>query len=176
MPDSIRIFGELIDNDFAPGFDHLDLAAAFHLDAGGAAVLDHYLAGETPDQRQVRPLQRRLEIGVGDGPAAAFPDRLLHGAETLLLFAIIVVSQLEPGLLAGLDESLEQRIVALATRDMKGPRPAPAVRIAAMRAWMPVFHALEVGNYVGIPPAGGTAFGPVVVVASMAANIDHAVD
>ena len=53
MPDSISSFGELIDeaasDHLARGADHLDLAAALHLDPDGAAVFDHHAAGKAAD-------------------------------------------------------------------------------------------------------------------------------
>ena len=76
----------------------------------GAAVLDDDLAGKAADELDIRPLQRRPQIGVGGGPAAALADRLLHQAEAFLLVAVIVVGRLEAGLLAGLDEGVEQRV------------------------------------------------------------------
>ena len=120
----------------------------------------------------VAALQRRPEVGVGGGPAAALPDRLLHRAEALLLLAVVVVGELEAGLGAGLDEGVVERVAAGAAGDVQRAVGAAPVGVAAV----PVLHADEVGGDVGPGPAVGAHLGPVVEVERMAADVDHAVD
>ena len=64
-----RVDGGGGDDHLAPGLHHLDRAAAPDLDARGAAVLDHDLAGEAAVQGQVRAFQRRAQVGRGRRPA-----------------------------------------------------------------------------------------------------------
>ncbi|MNE33763.1 hypothetical protein D3C80_1274500 [compost metagenome] len=160
------------DDDLATGLDGFDYALALDLDTDRAAVLDDDLAGETVDQRDVAALQRRFQIGIGGGPAAAMMDRLLHQPETLLLGAVIVVGQLETGLRAGLNEGVEQRIVDRAALHMQRPiRAAPALLAA-----MAVFHALEVRQHIRIGPAMRAELLPAVKILGMATHVNEAVD
>ncbi len=137
-----------------------------------ARFLNYDLARKTFYQLDVGAFQRRLQIGIGGGPATAMMDRLLHRAEAFLLLAIIVFRHLETCLMAGLDKGVKQRIVALAALDVERAIGAAPAILSAMR----VFHALEIGQHIGIGPAARAVFRPVVVIPGVAAHIDHAVD
>ncbi len=71
------------------------------------SILNDHTPGEAVDQIHVFTFQRRAQIGVGRGPAAAIVDGLLHGAEAFLLRAIVVVGNFEARLLSGGDEGVE---------------------------------------------------------------------
>ena len=140
-----RIDGRGRNDDFPVRTDHLHPAPARHLDAHGAALLDHNAAGEAADHRTIGPFQRGAQIGIGGGPAAALPDGGLHRAEALLLLAVIIVGGLIARLPPGLDKGPEQRVPAQPARHMqRAVMPAPG-RIAAMAAIVPVFHPLVIG-------------------------------
>ena len=121
---------------------------------------------------EVGALQRGFEVGVGGRPAAALPHRLLHGAEALLLAAVVVPGGLEAGLPAGLDEGVIERVLPPTAGDVERPvRPPPA-----HLAFVARLQAQKIGHHVGVGPAVGALIGPMVVVARMAAHVDHAVD
>ncbi len=160
------------EDDLAAGPDGLAARGADDLDAGGAALRDDDAGGEAGDDGDVAAGDRGAQVGVGGGPAAAAPDRLLHRAEALLLLAVVVVGELEAGLGAGLDEGVVERVAARAAGDVQRAVVAAPVGGAAV----PVLHALEVGEDVGEGPAVGARLGPVVEVLRMAADVDHAVD
>ncbi len=167
-----RVDGRGRDDDFASCLNDLNLFASFDFDAGRALILDDHAPREATDETDVFAPQRRPEIGIGGGPAAAEMDGLLHRAKAFLLGAVVVVGQLEAGLAAGLDEGGVERVAARAALDVeRSVGAAPAVLAA-----LGVLHALEIGEHVGEGPAGRALLGPVVEVVRMAAHIDHAVD
>ena len=99
-------------------------------------------------------------------------DRLLHRAEAFLLGAVVVVGHLDsrPG---GRPRRRPGRADWCAAR-------AAHAAARRCRASLPRRHggspSLEIGEHVGEAPAGRALLGPVVEVARMAADIDHAVD
>src|SRR5690606_21463443 len=152
--------------------NHLNLSARFDLDAGGALILDDHPPREAVDEAHILTLQGRTQISVGGGPAPAVVDGLLHRAETFLPGAVIVLRRLEAGLPSGLDEGGVERVALRAAPHVQRSVVAAPAVLAALR----VFHALEIGQYVGVAPARRSLLGPVVEVAGVAAHIDHAVD
>ena len=154
------------------GADCLDPALPFDFNAMGALVLKQDTAGKGADQGQAARLQRRPQIGVGGGPAAALPDGGLHRAEAFLLFAVVIGGIGPTGLLAGLDKGVEQGVLALAPCHVQRAVGAAKGGSAAV----PGFHPLEIGQHVGVGPACRAAVAPVVVILAVAAHEDHAVD
>ena len=65
-----------------------------------------------------------------------------------------------------------QRVVTRAAGDVKRATSAAPGRLAAMR----MFHPPEIGQHIGITPAGRAGFFPMRIVAGMAPDIDHAID
>ena len=160
------------DDDFAFRFNDLNLFASFDFDTGRALILDDHAPREAIDQTHVFAPEGRAQIGVGGRPAAAAENGLFHGAEAFLLGAVVVVGQFEPGLVAGFDEGCIKRVGARSALDVQRTVLAAPAVLAAHR----ILHALEIGKHVGKPPAGSAFFRPVIEVAGMAADIDHAVD
>jgi hypothetical protein len=165
-------------NHLGPRPDHLDLAAALEFHPGRAAVLDHHPARQPAHDLQVAALQRRAQIGIGRRPAPPLPDRRLHGAEALLLAAVVILRRRIARLLARLDEGIEQRVVARAAGDVQRPRMAAPLGLAHAPALVavPGLHPLEIGQHIGKAPAIGALLGPMVIIARMPAHIDHPVD
>ena len=89
-----------------------------------------------------------------------------------MLLGIEILADPELGLARGLQKRLLHRIVGAQFVD--GQRPALAV-ILAVEIGI-VFRTLEVGQHVGVRPAGIAERGPLIVVAAVAADIDHGVD
>ena len=153
--------------------DPADRPAALIFDADRPAALHDDAAHMGPrPQLQVAALQRRLEIGVGGGPAAALPHRHLHCAKTFLALAVIVVGRRVAGLLAGVDEGAVERVLLAPAGDVERAVAAAPPGLPPVR----VFHAPVVGQHVPVAPARRAQRLPVVEVAGMAAHVDHAVD
>ncbi len=114
----------------------------------------------------------RLHVGARGAPAFAVFLRHLVGAHALLLGAVEIRVVREPRLARRLDEYSLERVVRAQRRDME--RPAAAVVFAAQG--LVVLGALEVRQHVGVGPAGVAERGPAVVVAAVAADVDHGVD
>ena len=118
----------------------------------------------------------RCHVGVNvaarRAPALAVLLRDLVGAEAFLLLGVEILADAELRLARGLQKCLAHRIVGAQSRDME--RAALAVILAA--EFGIVLRALEVGQHVGIGPAGIAERGPLIVVASVAADIDHGID
>ncbi len=160
-------------NDFLARANPFDLVSALNFHSGCAPVLDDDAAHETVHQPQIWTFQCRTQIGVGGGPAATLPDRLLHRAETFLFQTVIIGRRFETGLLAGGHEGIEERIRLFAARNMQRPVRAPALALGTPVAR---FCALEIRLHIGVGPPVGTALLPMVEILGMPAHIDHAVD
>ena len=114
----------------------------------------------------------RVDIAARGAPAFTVLLRDLIGAEAFLVFGIKVVADAELRLARGLQIDLAHRIVGAQSGDME--RTALAV-ICAVELGI-IFGPLEVGQHIGIGPANVAERGPVVVIAAMAADVDHRVD
>ena len=123
-----------------------------------------------------RRLLRFFHVGVNvaarRAPALATPLRDLVAAEAFLLLAVEILGGAELGLARGLQVDLPHRIVGSQPRDME--RAALAVIVAA--EFGIILRALEIGLHVGIGPAGVAERSPVIVIAPVAADIDHRID
>ena len=166
--------------DRAAGEDHLALGPDAHgapacemIDADRAHTFAaHSLHQRTGAHGQVRPAPGRVQVRARRAPAAPAPDRHVHRREALLLVAVHVGGEGIAGLAPRLEEGLVQRIAAGAGRDVQRSIAAPVV-VGAARARL---GALEIGQDVGVIPAGQTALRPAIVVAGVAAHVRHAVD
>ncbi len=149
-------------------------ALADHIvDADDLALLDDDPGGARLDHGgQVGPRQGRVQIGEGGAPAFAVLDGQGVGAEAFLLKAVEIVGVLVARLDAGLDEAGEdrRRIVRL------GHMQRAARAVVGVAAAFEGFGPLEVGQDVGIGPAGQAHLAPLVIVAGMAADVDHPID
>ncbi len=115
---------------------------------------------------------RRFEIGVRRRPSPPLPHRHVGRPEAFLPVTVIIGRRRIACRLGRRHESVMERVVAWPAGDMKRSVRAAPGRLAAMRG----LHAPEIGQDIGIAPAGGARFLPMRVVTGMAANIDHAVD
>jgi hypothetical protein len=171
MPDSMSIFGELIEEaatitSFC--LNDLNRFAKLDLDADCALILDDDAPCEGADKTHVFSFQGRAQIGVRGRPAAAIEDGLLHGPKAFLLGAVVIVGGFESGLLSRFDKGGIERILAAAALHAQRTFRAPPAILAAGR----MLHAGEVGLHIGESPAGSAFLRPVVEVAGMAAHIE----
>src|SRR5580704_9532927 len=108
-----RADGARRQQDFPCGLDVLDGAAAREFDAGRAlAVKENAMDQRIGDQLQVRPLQRRVQIGARGARAPAAASRLLAPADALPATerkVVYILAVLEAELLARLNDSRANR-------------------------------------------------------------------
>ena len=141
-----------------------DRALALEQDAGGLRI------GLDPQIGACR--HEGMNVAARRTPALAVLLGYLIDSEAFLLGGVEVVADAELGLARGLQIHLPHRIVGLQSGDMQ--RAAFAVILAVELGV--VFRSLEVGQYVVIGPAGIAERSPLVVIALVAADIDHRVD
>jgi hypothetical protein len=171
----MRILGELI----APAARMIsaravDQAAIRQAHAAGTVLRDLDPVDEAADHGAIAGGQRGAQIGIRRRPAPALPDCALECAEAFLPLAVVITRERRSPPPRRIDKGLEQRVFLLATRDVQRPvRPAP---VASPAGPVPMLHPPEIGQHVGIGPAVGAHLGPCVIVAGMAAHVDHAVD
>ena len=116
--------------------------------------------------------QMRMDIGPRGAPAFAVLLRHLIEAEAFVILGIEILTDPKLGLARRLQKGLLHRVIGAQFVD--GERAALAVIVAAEIGI--VFRALEVGQHVGERPAGVAQRRPLIVVAAMAANVDHGID
>ena len=121
---------------------------------------------------QVRALQDRAQEGLGRGPAHAALLVDLEVAAALVVAAVEVIGLGDAGLGRRVAEGVEDL-----PGDPQGPRPAIRRRRHALRRpAVEVLRAPEVRQDIVPAPAGVAELAPEVVVAGLAAHVDHAVD
>ena len=162
------------DDHLAPRADLLQLLALAVFDADRALALEQDAGGVRAglDAQIGAAAHMRMEIGARRAPAFAVLLRQLIDAEAFVVLGIEVVADPELALARALQKDLLHRIVGAQFVD--GERAALAV-ILAVEIGV-VFRAFEIGQHVGIRPAGIAECGPLIVVAAVAADIDHGVD
>ncbi|GAC1612062.1 MAG: hypothetical protein NVS3B27_00160 [Novosphingobium sp.] len=156
------------------GAQHRLTLAKAEIDARGATVLDHDTMGPRAGLgRQIGPFGDRREIAARRAPALAIGDRQLIAPETLLIVPVEIVGQLVPRLPPRLDTGAVERMIGTFAPCHR-QRPAGAVK--GIGPVDEVFRAFEIGQRFGIGPAVQTHLPPLVVIARVPADIDHAVD
>ena len=165
-------------DDFAAGVGGAQRAALPVFDAARApSVQDQPRRQRAARHMQVGAPARRLQIGVRRAPAPAAMDRHVHRTEAFLAMAVHVGSAAVSGLDAGFDKGRVERVGQGSARGVQRPRVAAiAVAAIAVAARAEALGLAEIGQHLGIGPAGRAAFGPAVVVQGVAADIGHAVD
>src|SRR5206468_6458306 len=115
----------------------------------------------------------RREIGLGRAAALALQLGHLVEETAELVGAVAIGDTRQPVLHASGEEGIAQaRLVA---ELLYIQRPGGTV-VVAFAELLVVLGTLEAGQHVGIAPAGIAERGPVVVVAAVAAHIEHRVD
>ena len=150
------------------GFSTLD---EFHAD--GAAIVDDDPGRARADLGlQIGARQGGMQIGGGRAPAASVTDGELIGAKALLLETIEIAGLFVASLNAGGDEAGIDRVLGVGLGDMQralGAMPGVPSPLQALGTF-------EIGEHIAIAPAGEAHLAPLVIVAGMAADVDHAVD
>ena len=143
------------------------------LDARRPTVVDHdFRRAHRRHTCEVRAVERRMQIAPRRAPALAVVDGQLVGSEAFLLKAVEIVGQRMAGLGARGYRRGENRIWRRRLGDLQRSLPA----VVRVRTALQRLGTLEVGQHVGIAPAGQAHLAPLIIVARVAANIDHAVD
>ncbi len=157
---------------FRARVEHLDAPVARDSDAGRPLAVErdaqHRRIG---DHMQVRPVAA-IDVRAGDAAARAVAVRDLVEADAFLCRAVEVVVQRIAGRVRGLDESFGERIAKAQIRHReRAVRAMP--RIGAARV---AFRTTEIRQHVLPAPARRAELRPFVVVARVAARVDHRVD
>jgi hypothetical protein len=163
-------------NHLARRAGRLDHAAARKLDPGRTfAVKRHAPHHRVGDDLQVRPLQRRAQIGARRALPSPAPPRLLHPANIVAgagrqMVDVLMVFEADLG--PGLDDSVaKERLVGCPRRQQR-----PAIAVKFVRAALPVLGLLEVGQHALPIPAAIAELPPMIEILRLTAHIDHAVD
>ena len=174
-----RVEGSAAQGHFEPRADDLHHIAAPHFHAHRAPAFQHHAQrlGLGAYMQIGALLHYRMQIGRGGRTAlavlrAAMELRDLVVANAFLLRAVEVLVAFQAGLDAGLDECLGDRARAALLRDLQRAAAAMPFALAALVA----FGALEVGQHLLEAPATAAGARPVVVVAAVAAHVEHGVD
>ena len=118
-------------------------------------------------------MAHRVQVGAGGGQPAAAVEVAVEAREPLLPVAVHVVGQRVAGLLDGLEEGPEQRVLGRAS--LQDERPVAAAPLVGAR--QAGLHPLEVGQAVQVVPRLHARLGgPALVVQRVAALEDHPVD
>ncbi len=129
--------------------------------------------GGTGDQREVRAIEHRVQIGTGRTEPAPAHHVLVEGGEPLLTEPVDVVGPAEAGLWPGLEPRLEQRVGSGAAFE----REWAIITTPLVGAGQALLHPLEVRQAVAIVPGfHARPFGPLLIVGRIPSLEDHAVD
>src|SRR5262249_36734559 len=147
----------------APRVDDADAALAFQQHASGRSV---------SDDAQVWAPHRRLEVTVGDAHAPAAADAGLGLDDAFLVFAVVVLVELEAGIDCGFEQGVIQRVLVRHLRDaQRAGSPAPF-----RAAFLVALDAREQWRHLLPAPAARAHLRPGVVVEGLATHPDEAVD
>jgi hypothetical protein len=142
---------------------HANRAFFLQQDAGGVC---------TSEDSQVGPLQVGCQVGFGSAAALAVSVGHLVQAHAFLVNTIEIGVALVASLLASLHKQLAKAVGVAQIHDVEWT----ATAVQRIAATFVVLRAFEVGQHVVIRPAGVAQRRPVVVVGSLAANVDHGVE
>ena len=165
--------------DDTPGQDHLPvrerrglMASLNIMHPNSPLSLKHDLPGQRAGfDRQIRARKSRSKIRGRRAPAPRIADRKLVAPETFLFGSV----EIRVGRIAGLDTGSHKRIeqiVVMACIADNQRSIAPMERISPAGI---AFGAFEIGQHIRKGPARHTLLTPEVVIARMAADINHAV-
>ena len=168
-----RAIGTTRHNDLAARAGGLAALRGMEFDADRTVVLDqHARRMRAGADHQIGALACRLQIGLRGAPAAAVQRGGLVVAAAFLLRAVEVGIARDAGLHAGLQHRIGEFEATRLIGNMQ--RAADAVEI--IRAADLVLRLLEIRQDQVPVPALAAALAPFIVVAVVAADIDHAVD
>ena len=164
------------DDDFTIHADDLGRASSLVLDASRSAVLDEHPShqGACLDP-EVRTPARRLHVTLANAAPNPIGRGHVKHAGTMLVVGVEVVAD---GNAADLGGSLEKRmghradLVVGVSRDANRAARAVVLGLAVLVA----LELLEVRKHLFVAPAVTASRRPVVVVLSVTAEVEHAVD
>ena len=144
------------------------------VDADRAVALEPDAGDERQGvDREVLPVPHRVQVGASGRQTAAPVEVAVEPREPLLPVAVDVVGQRVAGVLDGLEEGTEERVVGRTPLEDQRTLPATPV-VGAGEAGL---HPLEVGQAVLVVPRLHARLGaPALVVQRVAPLEDHPVD
>jgi len=122
--------------------------------------------------RKIGPPHGRTQKGDRGAAATAVSDRPLPAAEALLLLAVVVLGERPVRFPRRVEPAVEERVAIAGIDD----RERAVAATPGVRALLPALATLEVGQDVGVRPAGAAVLRPAVVVATVASDVGHHVD
>ncbi len=170
-----RAVGAGADDHLASGGQTPFRTARLHLDADRAALLDQDAEGRRLGKHgEIRPAPGRIEEGARHRHPHPAPDRRLARPEALRIGPVEIDAAAELQQLGRGQVVVDQRVVA---RDIDDIHLAADTVIGRVPPPLVVLGLLEVGQDLGVAPSlRAVRAGPVVEVARVAAEVDHAVD
>ncbi len=144
------------------------------LDArGSGAVEQHLVHQRTCRDGEVRPVHDRPQVRLRCAEATTATDVAIEAREAFLAITVHIVGSRQAGLLGGLEEGFDQRVVRQAALHLERAVPS-APLIGTGEAGL---HLLEVGQAMGVVPGvHALVGGPPLVVHRVAPLEDHPVD
>ena len=168
-----RAIGTTRHNDLAARASGLAALRGMEFDADRTVVLEqHARRMRAGADHQIGALACRSQIGLGGAPATAVQCRRLVVPTTFLLCTV----EVGVGRNAGLHAGLQHRIGEFEAARLVGNMQRAADAVEVIRAAGLVLRLLEVRQDRIPVPALAAALAPFIVVAVVAADIDHAVD
>src|SRR5882672_214800 len=141
--------------------------------ADGAAVFQQHALGlGAQDDSQIGPSARRAQEGLGRVDAHAAPLVDLKIADAQIVAAVEIADAGNADGHGGVAHGVEDRPMQALFLDA----PLAAAAVTVVGAVHEVLVLLEIGQHIVPAPAGIAELAPVIVVAGLAAHVDHAVD
>ena len=177
VEDLRRLEGASAQQHLARGIGRLQVCRSGDavIDADSAALFKADLMGvRAKGDGQIRAaFQDRVQIALRRTPATPVLDGQLIAAKALLRGAVKVLRHRIARLPSSLDDAgIEGMAGPLAPTDAQRAISAVIVIGTVLEA----FGLFEIGQRIGIGPALQAHLAPLIIVAGMAANIDHAID
>ena len=169
-----RVDGPTAEDDLARGDRPVQASGPEVVDAGGSLAVETHAGDERKGlDPEVLPVHHRVEVRAGRGEAAPTTDVAVEPREPLLAVAVDVVGQWVAGVLRGLEERPEERVLGgPALEHQRAVTTAPVV--GAGDAGL---HPLEVRQAVQVVPGLHARLrAPALVVERVPALEDHPVD
>src|SRR5216684_1771681 len=113
-----------------------------------------------------------MEVRGGCAVAPSVANCHLHAGNAMLLRSVVIIIVGMAGLDGRFDIGVDERILVSRLAYRERALPASIEACAALPGFLPA----EIGEHVGIGPAGCAVCRPTIVVGAVAAHIRHGID